>query len=169
MATETPPKSKLEIIEEITSYFANDPSKRAFKNFNAGTTLPPLPRCAYFDPETKNRCAVGMCIKDECFQEDADGEPYLDLDGSALDVAVHLIDIDQEAKEAFEKSNANNEEESYDRALDVILKEEYRGHSTGFWEDLQVFHDSNENFDSNGLTSSGKEGVNKLIARWGQG
>jgi len=42
------------------------------------------------------------------------------------------------------------------------FKEEYQINSEDFWDDLQEFHDSKLNWDSNGLTYNGKEQLEKL-------
>lgn len=36
-----------------------------------------------------------------------------------------------------------------------ILKEEYRGHSGNFWDDIQQLHDMSTHWDENGLTEIG--------------
>lgn len=49
--------------------------------------------------------------------------------------------------------------------LDMIdsLKEEYKVDDYGFWSDLQKLHDTNSNWDENGLSEDGKSFVNWLL------
>lgn len=45
------------------------------------------------------------------------------------------------------------------KEIDDVLKPEYKGHSIDFWRNLQDLHDSENYWDSNGLT---KEGLERL-------
>lgn len=49
-----------------------------------------------------------------------------------------------------------------DDGLDTILKEEYRGHDIGFWNELQKIHDRNYNWCGNDLSLIGIGFVNSL-------
>lgn len=49
---------------------------------------------------------------------------------------------------------------------DDILKPEYRGHDTGFWQDVQRLHDYIDNWDKNGLTEDGKKHKESLIRKY---
>lgn len=46
--------------------------------------------------------------------------------------------------------------------LDHLMKPEYRGHAPEFWRHLQIFHDVDDNWDSEGLTMRGRWVVDKL-------
>lgn len=50
--------------------------------------------------------------------------------------------------------------------LDNLLKEEYRGHPLDFWTHLQMWHDSNNHFDENGITEKGKNAMWRLRTKW---
>ena len=47
--------------------------------------------------------------------------------------------------------------------LQVILKEEYRGHSVDFWTELQALHDIEGHWTDEGLSKEGKKEVAFLI------
>lgn len=51
--------------------------------------------------------------------------------------------------------------------LDILLQENVRSHSSEFWNDLQSFHDENDNWNENGLTSIGREIYKLLLIRYG--
>lgn len=55
----------------------------------------------------------------------------------------------------------------YHNGLDGFLKPEYRGHSIEFWEDIQSFHDSCQNWNENGLTEVGRWTYRSLMNRHG--
>ena len=63
----------------------------------------------------------------------------------------------------FENSRASVHFLDRDHKLDTILKEEYRGLSVEFWEDLQNFHDIKEYWNENGLTDKGEVQKNSLV------
>jgi hypothetical protein len=50
--------------------------------------------------------------------------------------------------------------------LDIILKEEYKGHSQNFWADIQCLHDNPENWNNEGITEEGQDRVNYLLEKW---
>ena len=52
---------------------------------------------------------------------------------------------------------------STEHNLDDDLKEQYRGHSVGFWRALQTWHDNHNNWCSNGLTTVGQSDYNELV------
>ena len=81
--------------------------------------------CLYIGPDGK-RCAFSRC----CLNSPAILNLLKDFEGSP---SRRIIDYAQ--KENFE-----------------VLKEEYRGHETEFWNELQAFHDGADYWDENGLT-----------------
>lgn len=62
-----------------------------------------------------------------------------------------------------EGGNANDLINTAEEEGIEILKPEYRGHSSKFWQQLQSFHDLSFNWNENGLTASGIEKKNDLI------
>ncbi len=50
--------------------------------------------------------------------------------------------------------------------IDDVVYPAYEGHSTGFWQELQNFHDSASNFDDNGLSEKGKQDLETLYNKW---
>lgn len=93
--------------------------------------------CMYLDHVngTGNKCAVGRCMTDEGIQS------YGDYVGDVNDLLFHIGRED----------------------LDHILKDEYRGHGSGFWSDLQTLHDNDHFWNKKGLTKSGEEYYQDLI------
>jgi len=47
--------------------------------------------------------------------------------------------------------------------LEASLKNEYKGHSVEFWRALQTWHDSNNNWNSTGLTTVGQKDYDDLV------
>lgn len=84
-------------------------------------------------------CAFGRCMDVDSLKVAHDCEVN-NPDGVTIDRLLYLLDIEN---------------------LDVLLKPEYRGHSTGFWENLQTLHDSPRLWASNGegLKEEGKKFV----------
>jgi hypothetical protein len=50
--------------------------------------------------------------------------------------------------------------------LDCNLKPQYRGHDVHFWEDLQLLHDKNDNWDGRKLTTNGRQVLNNIKEDW---
>jgi len=50
--------------------------------------------------------------------------------------------------------------------IEDYLKNEYKGHSIYFWQDLQQFHDRYQNWDNNGLTPTGERHYEKLMEKY---
>lgn len=92
--------------------------------------------CMYLASDGR-MCAVGRCM--------ADPKVAGDYIGDYRDMLEHV----------------RSQGVQYD-----ILKPEYQGHSVGFWEDLQMFHDSDVNWDSNGLSELGQWSLKRLIDNW---
>lgn len=90
--------------------------------------------CRYLTDDGR-MCAVGRCL----------------IPNSQLNVCYLYNDNFKSATEAINVSVNNI------KNLEEILKEEYRGHSKGFWSLLQSFHDREEHWSASGLTVEGKE------------
>ena len=127
----TPQKIKLEIIEELfDNYYVKNPSKRAVKELGG---------CCYYNSNTGNKCAVGMCMLD---------------DHTAIDMEQNYCGN----VEMLVYQLADNR----DQYLDDILKEEYRGHDLDFWGEVQWLHDCCHFWTEHGLTEDGLAELNKL-------
>lgn len=50
--------------------------------------------------------------------------------------------------------------------LDTDLKEQYRGHEVAFYGNIQRLHDSEENWNENGLSDRGRRAVANLKQAW---
>ena len=50
--------------------------------------------------------------------------------------------------------------------LEDALKEEYRGHSNAFWNDIQIFHDNRDNWTDEGLSERGEKIRDQLLRIW---
>ena len=127
--------TKLEIINE-TAAFYNKTNRGIDGN-----------GCIYLNLETKNMCAVGRCMTETAM------ECYHRYSGSASSLGMTACD------HAGEKVNYNLLT-SLD--LDYVLKDEYKGHSTGFWNSVQSFHDCTANWNENGLTERGRDAFETL-------
>lgn len=51
--------------------------------------------------------------------------------------------------------------------LDSVLKDESKGHSSGFWRHIQMFHDAHHYWKSDGLTAAGVSALVVLKRSWG--
>lgn len=113
-------KTKIEIIEELfDNYYCVHPEKRSI-NTEVG--------CMYMDPDTGNRCAVGMCMEE---------------DGGFFGFIGDVSDLDDKLSDTGQ-------------TLDDILKGEYRGHDKKFWSALQHLHDGSY-WTKEGLTEKGEQ------------
>ena len=72
----------------------------------------------------------------------------------------------EEAMEILGKYEGLAADEIGDR--EAILKDEYSGHNSFFWVDLQEFHDNEANWDVNGLTANGLINKNALLEQWAE-
>lgn len=118
-------KTKLEIIEELfDNHFVKNPNKRGVSEFEG------RPICVYYKADTRNKCAVGMCLTTKALS-------YIGREHFEGDVR----DLDD-----FLSNN-----------LDFYMKPEYKGHSLTFWDDLQTLHDSPRCWTNTGLSDGGQE------------
>ena len=83
-------------------------------------------------------CAVGMCMTDEALDK------YGGFQGG----------VNELEKEAQCKVNE-------------LLKEEFKGHSTEFWDEAQWLHDNSDYWDDDGLTEGGRNQYNSLLEIFG--
>lgn len=115
--------TKLEIIEETAEYYSKN-TKRRGRIKDVG--------CVYINTNTKAMCAVGRClIEPEYFNEAYPGAIVDQFTGC-------------------------------DKEFNSYLKEKYQGHNVNFWQQLQDFHDSDINWDKKGLTETGKVRLKEL-------
>ena len=88
---------------------------------------------------------------------------YKDDSGNMCAVG-RCLDPENTDPEAFEMLG---DAETLFAEYHVSFKQEYQGHETTFWEDLQSFHDTELNFDpQGGLTPQGRSVVANLYAMW---
>lgn len=94
--------------------------------------------CQYLTKEG-NMCAVGRCLIDPSDSSLTDGFTGV--------TTVMVQDIPD---------------------LDSVLKEEYRGHRIDFWRELQMWHDNDKNFDSNGITEIGYNHIELMTEKYSE-
>lgn len=119
-------KSKIEIVIETLKFY--NKNNRGY-NAEAG-------HCTYYDESTGNKCAVGRCIDDSAIKKVSDCE-----------------------KENIKKSEISPSVDTLDGlfgGLDNLLKPEYRGHDTWFWQNLQAVHDSHSFWNEDGFDLSAR-------------
>lgn len=95
--------------------------------------------CKYLTDNGK-MCAVGRCM----------AKPHTSYLGAASRILIR--DGTQELK----------------LELEPLLKEEYRGHSVKFWNDLQHLHDRAQHFTYTGFSHKGIEFIDELKAAYAQ-
>lgn len=118
--------SKLEILVETKNHYSKHPELRGVK-YNDNIQV----TCMYNGDKKGQHCGVGRCLMGKYKKQG------LNLSGNQSDVSS-LPKINNVV------------------SLDKMLSPKYRGHSTKFWEKLQLFHDRNDNWGENGLTDEGK-------------
>ena len=119
---------KVEIIKMVANHYDN--SNRGVGEFG----------CVYFNSNTGNKCAVGMCMTNEALDE------FGEFDDSAHGLNEHIVEQGRE--------------------FDLMLKPEFRGHAVDFWDLLQNFHDTNDNWCYRGLTDEGRKNLDYLIEKF---
>lgn len=117
----------LEIIDETAEYYKADTSRRGKKEKSG---------CTYYTIKGDHiiMCAVGRCMTEKY------REVYMD-NGDAADTIKPVIDSEYPA--------------DTHGGIDFALQPQYHGQIINFWMDLQDFHDTDSNWDDNGLTISG--------------
>jgi hypothetical protein len=127
--------TKIEIIEETINFYSQDPSRRAVKTREDGSSY----ACLYVYKE--KRCALSRCMSPEFLEKY--GEIINDTGSITEDLSRYLS----------EELHIN---------LDDTLLPKYRGHNEDFWSDIQAMHDIVENWDKNGLTDRGRKFVTNI-------
>ncbi len=84
-----------------------------------------------------NECNGAMCAVGRCLIEPRDAQGFV----SNLDAGT-------------------------EGGIDTLLREEYRGHSWVFWQELQRFHDCGCHFEEGGLSVKGLTYLSELRTRW---
>jgi len=97
--------------------------------------------CRYITDDGR-MCAVGICM----------------TDGALEDFKHHFGGVQSIAK-SITKSGMEG-------SIDVLLKDEYKGHDLWFWSELQYFHDDNNAWDENGMTKHGLSKYERLKNRY---
>ena len=123
-----PQMTKLEIIEELfDNHFVKNPKKRGRSIGNTS--------CVYYNPNTRNKCAVGMCLTTKALSRIGK------LGGTGGAIWVNRI---------------------FNSDLDSVMKPQYQGHVLSFWMNLQILHDDARYWSEDGLTSKGKKVLAEL-------
>lgn len=94
-------------------------------------------KCSYLTTDGR-MCAVGMCMTEEQL------ENFKDFQGD-VETLEERIGVD----------------------INKLLKEEFKGHSTKFWSELQWLHDNSNYWDDDGLTEGGRNQYNSLLEIFG--
>jgi hypothetical protein len=126
--------TKLEIIEELfDNHFVKNPNKRGVSEFEG------RPICVYYKADTRNKCAVGMCLTTKALS--------------------HI------GREHFE-GDVRDLDDFFSNNLDYYMKDQYRGHSLKFWTALQDLHDSPRFWTNTGLSDEGQNRLADLKKRY---
>ena len=129
--------NKIQIIEETVAYYSEDVSRRAVEK---AVIEGDIDQCRYYTEDGKV-CAFARVLEDpKSFQEDCDNEWGCQ--------AIQLIDMD------------------FVSSLDIFIKPEYQGHSSSFWRSIQILHDTQDYWNSSGLTEEGETYKNFLMERY---
>ena len=99
---------------------------------------------------TRNRSVVGLSCA------------YKDPDGNKCAVGRCLIP----KSILFKGENNFDSIETFGYQVAIQFKEEYRGHSLDFWQQLQRLHDRARYWGSDGINKLGKEYVAFLLKYW---
>lgn len=98
--------------------------------------------------------------------EEHGGCRYITNDGKMCAVGMCMTD---EALEDFKYSFSGVfgiQEMIKSESIDSVLKDEFRGHSTSFWTDMQMLHDEAAYWDEEGLSCRGIEKYVKLKEKY---
>lgn len=110
-------------------------TKATYNKDNRGVNL--SGGCKYLS-DKNTMCAVGRCMTETSLDQ------YKDYRGSV--------------------TKLNNEvAEDCPMGIDLLLKEEYRGHEVQFWQNLQEFHDEIEYWNETGLSELGEKKYKYLV------
>jgi hypothetical protein len=122
-------KAKAEILKETIEFYGADPINRRSVVRNEAGTIL---GCLYNGPNGTH-CGVGRCLKPEILQ-----------------------------KIGFDTISGTDNKSTVSTLMDNysnIFKEEYSGHDLFFWHHIQSLHDSDINWNTKGLTETGKTRV----------
>lgn len=89
-------------------------------------------KCKYLTEEGRS-CAFGRCLTDEAREK---------VHRTNEGIACNMIGEDKDVQ--------------------LMLQPQYRGHSFSFWRDVQVFHDTEENWSNAGVSEVGRAKLNSL-------
>lgn len=76
-----------------------------------------------------------------------------------------LENLSEKSRITIDRSPAADE---FPGVFDEYLQPEYRGHDTGFWRLLQMWHDRSGNFTPTGISEEGKDNVAQLVEMYGK-
>ncbi len=100
--------------------------------------------CQYITHNNKN-CAVGRCMTDEYIK-------YLQRECKEENTISKLLN------NPFDTNMIINDSK--------MLKEQYLGHELSFWTKLQRWHDLNNNFDTDKISTRGEQRIKNLIEEY---
>lgn len=100
--------------------------------------------------------------KMRAYNEKLDRCEYQTSDGRNCALGRCMID----PNEVSNVGPRNLAKECEGEGFDELLKPEYHGHSIDFWDDLQNFHDNQENWTTDGMSAQGQSRLRLLHDRW---
>jgi len=106
--------------------------------------LSPMGQCQYLTVDGK-MCAVGRCMINPGNPAYINQASFNPLGNNAVTITIDEIDN-----------------------LDEHLKDEYRGQDSDFWGDLQLWHDTEHNFEDNEISRRGWDEIKKLKSKWSE-
>lgn len=131
-----------DLIQETVDYYSQDP-----KNLRARNEY----TCFY--NYNGKKCAVGRCLL-------AKKNPPMTQHGKYLTGYISSIKIGYYDDDTNEECLIPKDE------IQDLFKKKYRGFPIPLWDGLQKLHDSNNYWDDEGLTDTGKERVAALMESW---
>ena len=154
-------KTKHEIIEESVAYIKENgrgtKTSKVSPDNPFSSTSQYRTTCVYYNSETGAMCLVGRCLIDP---QKAENE-----DIGALD--HHLYSLKDEAEFLELDPDSVYDEDGCLIDLENRLKPEYRGHNLSFWLDLQEFHDTSSNWETeHEMSIGGKNVLSQIKSHW---
>lgn len=138
--------TKVQIIKQTVRFYSKDPVGR--RSVGGGSN------CRYNSDEGQH-CAVGRCLLGK-YQRS--GTSLKGNISTFKDFVFYNVDLKAEQYRELEMNTTSHH--------DAVLQKKYRGHDMEFWGKLQALHDSPTYWTSTGLTTFGKQYVNKLISKY---
>ena len=130
----------VELIQETVAYYSADPvGRRAILSINEVPEKAPL--CQYQTLDNR-KCAVGRCM----------------LDNDNLYMLSGSID------DAYWRDEYGDRKEN--AKWQTLIKPEYEDIPNDLWVQLQQFHDTNDNWDEEGLSERGMRVTERLLKEW---